>query len=127
MLEANLQKIITEAPSFTAIAGTRLYPVLLPEEPTLPAATYQRITTIRSYSTTGPVSLNRVRMQFDCWGETYAQVKQLQAALLAILEDRSTYTSAGIDSIMLDTATDGYEHDARIYRVSLDFIVLVNE
>jgi hypothetical protein len=126
-LESNLHTIITTAPSFTALAGTRLYPVLLPEEPTLPAATYQRISTTREYTTTGPVALNRVRIQLDCWADTYAQVKQLQAAILAILEDRSPYTSAGIDSITLITATDGYEQDARIYRVSMDFYIYATE
>lgn len=127
MLEANLQKLITEASAFAAIAGTRLFPVLLPEESTLPAATYQRITTTRNYTTTGPVALNRVRMQFDCWAETYSQVKQLQAVLLAILDDRSIYAGTDIDSITLITATDGYEQDARTYRVTLDFYAYVIE
>jgi hypothetical protein len=101
--------------------------VVLPDESQLPAVTYQRITTRRDYTNTGPVSLNRVRMQFDAWANTYAQTKQLQAALLAILEDRALYAETGIDSIMLDMVTDGYEHDARLYRVSLDFIILAVE
>lgn len=126
-LESSLHKIIIDAPSFGALAGTRLYPVLLPEDATLPAATYQRISTTREYATTGPVALNRVRIQLDCWADTYAEVKQLQTAILAILEDRSTYASANIDSITLITATDGYEQDARLYRVSMDFYVYAIE
>lgn len=126
-LEANLQKIITESASFTAISGTRFYPVLLPEDATLPAATYQRITTTRDYTTTGPVALNRVRMQVDCWARTYSEVKQLQVALLAVLDDRNTYAGTDIDSITLITATDGYEHEARLFRVSIDFYVYVIE
>lgn len=127
MIESYLHSIITSDSRFTDLAGTRLYQVILPNVPQLPAATYQRITTKRTYTTTGPVSLNRVRLQFDCWAREYLQAKQLQAALLAILEDRSLYAGTAIDSIQLDMITDGYEQNARIYRVSLDFIIFANE
>lgn len=123
MIESGLHSLILADSRFTDLAGTRLYPTILPDDPQLPAVTYQRITTRRGYTTTGPVSLNRVRLQFDVWASAYSQTKQIQAALLAILEDRSLYAGAGIDSVQLDMATDGYEHDARIYRVSMDFIV----
>jgi hypothetical protein len=127
MIETALHTLILADSRFIDLAGTRLYPTILPDEPQLPAVTYQRITTRRDYTTTGPVSLDRVRLQFDLWASTYSQTKQLQAALLAILEDRSLYAATAIDSIQLDMATDGYEHDARLYRVSMDFIAFVNE
>lgn len=127
MIETTLHRLILGDSRFTDLADTRLYPVLLPDDLQLPAVTYQRITTTRSYTTTGPITLSRVRLQFDIWASTYARTKQLQAALLAILEDRSLYAAAGIGSIQLDMATDGYEHDARLYRVSMDFIVFAAE
>jgi hypothetical protein len=127
MIETAFHSLILADSRFTDLAGTRLYPTILPDDPQLPAVTYQRITTVRTYSTTGPVSLNRVRLQFDIWASTYSQTKQLQAALLTILEDYSLYSDTSIDSIRLDTVTDGYEHDARLYRVSMDFIVFVTE
>jgi len=123
-LEAHLHQLLADS---TDLADVRVYPVLLPEEPQLPAITYQRISTTRSYTTSGPVALNRVRIQFDCWSHTYAQVKQLQAALLSTLEDRSLYADTNIDSITLITAVDGYEQEARLYRVFLDFYINVTE
>lgn len=132
MLESNLHNIITSDASFSALADDRLYPVILPGDPVLPAVTYQRITTRRDYTTTGPVGLSRVRMQFDAWANGYAECKQLHTALLAILENRDSYAGTfpdgtRIDSIMLNTVSDGYAPDARIYRVSIDFFVYVTE
>lgn len=127
MIETALHALILADSRFDDLVGTRLYPVLLPADPQLPAVTYQRITTRRDYTTTGPVSLDRVRLQFDVWASTYSSTKQIQTALLAILEDRSLYAATAIDSIQLDMATDGYEHDARLYRVSMDFIIFVTE
>lgn len=132
MIESYLHDIIASDTRFTSLARDRLYPVLLPKDPQLPAVTYQRITTRRDYTTTGAVALERIRLQFDIWARTHKQAKQLQAALVAILEDRSIYATAFadgsyIDAIMLDTATDGFAQDARLYRVSMDFIVFATE
>jgi hypothetical protein len=122
-VEETLQKIVISASAFSNIAGNRLYQVVLPDDPKLPAASYQRITTTRTYTTTGPVKLNRIRFQFDCWASSYKEVKQLQAALLSIFEDRTLLAGTGIESIQLITTADGFESDARIYRVTSDFYV----
>jgi hypothetical protein len=103
------------------IAGDRVFPVLLPERVRFPAVTYQRITTVRDYTTTGPVALDRVRMQYDVWAMTYPECKALQRAIVAAIEGAGD--GDPIDSVRLDTAFDGYESEARVYRVSLDFIV----
>jgi hypothetical protein len=122
MLESQLHQILA-----AALPDVRVYPVILPEDPTLPAVSFQRISTTRQYATTGPVGLNRVRLQFDCWSRAYAEVKRLQAALMAAFEDRSSYAGTSIDSSQLITASDGFEQAARIYRVSLDFYIYVTE
>jgi len=126
-IEETLQKLVISAPAFSALAGNRLYQVILPDDPKLPAASYQRITTTRTYTTTGPVKLNRIRFQFDCWAFTYKEVKQLQAALLPILEDRTLLKGTGIDSIQLITTADGFEPNGRVYRVTSDFYVYALE
>jgi hypothetical protein len=116
MLESAIHQILT-----ASLPETRVYPVILPDDPTLPAISYQRISTTRQYSTTGPVALNRVRVQFDCWARSYPEVKQLQVALLAALENRSAYAGTAIDSVSLITSADGFEQSARLYRVTSDF------
>lgn len=127
MIEETIYSLITGDAAFAAVAADRLFPVILPKIPTLPAVTYQRITTRRSYATAGPIDLNRIRIQFDCWAATYPQAKDLQHILLTILEDPSRVTGTAIQSIQLDTASDGYADDARLYRVSMDFIVYATE
>lgn len=58
-LAAHLQQIVTASPEFSAIAGSRLYPVLLPEGSTVPAATYQLVSTRPLYVLDGKVNLTQ--------------------------------------------------------------------
>lgn len=125
MLEASLQQIIATSTDFNALAGTRLYPVLLPEDPALPAATYQRIFTTPLYALDGRVNFTEVRIQFDTWANDYGQAKQLMVAINAAIDNFSGKLSDGtqVFGIQLDTCNDLYEDAARIYRCSADYLI----
>ena len=129
MTEAGIFRRLTADAAVNALAGTRVYPLVLPDEGPMPAITYQRISPGRSYTTTGRVELARIRLQIDCWAEEYSQVKALFAGVLASLEcfrgtlPEGTY----VDTIQLDSASDLYDSVSRLYRVTSDFFVFAAE
>jgi hypothetical protein len=125
MLEAGLQHLITSTNEFTTVAGSRLFPLLLPDNPALPSATYQRITATPLYALDGRIQFTEARIQFDTWAADYGQAKQLMDAINTAIDNFSGQLSDGtkVFGIQLDTCTDLYEESARIYRCSADYLI----
>lgn len=125
MIESGLQSLITASSRFASLASTRLYPVLLPEDSPLPAATYQRISTKALYTLDARVNVTQVRIQFDTWASTYADAKNLMAAINTAIDNYSGDLPDGthIFGVQLYSCTDLYEQAARIYRVTADYMI----
>lgn len=58
-------------------ADSRVYPLLLPQNPTFPAITYQRISSIKTHAMGQDGQITRVRVQVNVWGATYAEGKSV--------------------------------------------------
>lgn len=105
-------------------SAARLYPVKLPQGPTMPAITYQTISGQRVHSADGASGLSGPRIQIDCWGSTYAQADALFEAVRKRLDGyRGPAGSKDIQGAFFDTERDFYEADAELYRKSADFII----
>lgn len=70
----------------TASISTRLYPLVVPQDVTLPAAAYQRISGPREHAHDGPTGLARARIQFTFVGATYAEAKDAATAFRQSLD-----------------------------------------
>ncbi len=125
MIEYGLQQLITASSDFSAIAADRLYPVLLPEESSLPAATYQRISTRALYDLENRVDVTQIRIQFDTWAERYTDAKSLMEAINGVIDNFAGELADGdrVFGIQLYSSNDLYENDARLYRVSNDYLI----
>lgn len=86
MITVNLVTFLHNHPSLTALMGTRLYPVRLPQEIALPAATFLRVDAPRSMTQQGS-EVARPRYQFDLYAATYLEVDALAEALLVAIGD----------------------------------------
>lgn len=110
------------------ITANRLYPELLPEPPVLPAMTY-RIASGRSFpglDTSGP---QKLRVQFDCYGETYKAAKDLREALRQLLNGFSGRLPNGslVGSILWVGPLDGFAQYPRQFRCGCEFYLLFSE
>jgi hypothetical protein len=125
MIEAGLYQLITSSPAFSSVASNRLHAVLLPTDSTLPAATYQRISTKALYTLDGRVNLTQARFQFDTWAGTYADAKNLMAAINTAIDNYSGDLPDGthVFGVQLYSCSDRYEQEARIYRVTADYMI----
>jgi hypothetical protein len=134
MLEAGIQALVAANAAVQAIIGNpaRFYPVVLPEDPTYPCASYQVISEVPVYRLNGNLSIYPVRLQVDTWSgglenATYAAVKNMQAAIRAVLEGFKGTLSDGTKVAYIEVAgaADLFEQDARCYRTSTDFMIYV--
>ena len=106
-----------------ALVGTRVYPLLLPQSPTLPAVTYQRIDAPREERFGGdPVAYPR--FQIDSWAKTYAGAKAVATQVRGALQLwRTTATDPQIMDSDIESDEDLYEPDTGLYRVRADYII----
>lgn len=125
MLDTALHQLVFSSTDFTALAATRLYPVLLPDDSPLPASTYQRISTTALYTLNDRVNVTKCRMQFDTWAKTYLDAKNLMKAINDVLDSYSGTLSDGthIFGIQLYSCSDRFESAAHIYGVTADYVI----
>lgn len=112
---------LTTASGVSALVDTRVYPLLLPQTPTYPALTYQRIS---NTAQNGSTALRQSRWQVNCWAETYVGAEALAAAVKAALEewtdtDQATQVKMG----RVVNELDDYDDEADVYRVMIDVML----
>lgn len=108
----------------SALVGTRVYPAPLPQRPTLPAVTYQRISTLPIGSRdAAKANFERPRFQFDGWALDVAGRAALADALRNALATIQQASNPRVDVTLLQDARDFYEADSGRYRAALDAFI----
>jgi hypothetical protein len=116
MVEQEIIQVLTAGSPLPTAAGNNVYALVLPDNSSLPAITFQRISSTPVNDLSGHSGLDQVRMQIDCWSRTYGGAKALAAQVRALM------TEAGFKAL-LATDRDDYESDTQIYRSSTDYMV----
>jgi hypothetical protein len=123
-LEEALYTRLSNYAGLSVLVGARIYPIKMPEAPTYPCVTYQRVDTVREHGMTADHGLTHPRMQVDSWAVTFAAAKAVGEQVRLALQRWDDVTSSPVvlDSF-LDNTEDTFESGANIYRVRHDFIV----
>lgn len=105
----------------SALVGTRIYPRRLPQSPTVPAITYQRISSGPQLGTT---SLRRSRYQLNCWDLTPDGVQALADVVKGALEEHSdTDQTPGIKMAEIINEIDTTDDETELERVIVDVML----
>jgi hypothetical protein len=107
MYEVAIAELVKLA-AIEAVVGDRAYPLEFPQNPIYPAILWKIVSTPRRYTHTGNDGLLRVRVQFDCVGETYDDACAVRDAVVEAL-DGYTGTPGGVrvQRIFISLDTDG--------------------
>lgn len=124
MIEETIFSYLTGVPAINTLIGTRLYPFSTVSNPVMPCMQYRKISAVREHDLTGSRNTSWSRYQFDCFGDTYAQAKQVSDALRVAFDG---YISSDILSSKLENEFDAFEDSGEAHRISMDFIVYHNE
>ena len=110
------------------LIGDRLHDDVLPQSPTLPAVVWQRISTPRFHSHSGPSGLAFPRFQFACWSTTRLEAIRTANALRACMDGFSGIIS-GVDvgAVFAEDEIDSYDPETGLRRVLLDLKIYHKE
>jgi hypothetical protein len=119
MIEQNIYTLLSTSVLITPLIGTRVYPLEIPQDPTLPALCYSFVggSSTNTLTTTG---IAKWRLQVDCYGDTYADAVTLRNAVVQTLNG---YYDATMN-VMLITPRDFFDHELLQYRATAEFYVL---
>lgn len=101
----------------------RIYPMELPQGPTYPAITYQRISNARVNSFDAGGGIDNPRLQVDCWALTRQAARELAMEVKRVAENAAQLGA------WLISDSEFVEDDVtpHLYRVSQDFSTWVAE
>lgn len=130
MIEEGLYSHLSSDGNITALVSTRIYPEWMPQEGTLPALVFSRISSPRRLDMEGSSGYMDVRMRVDCYASSYSAVKALADAVRVSLNNvTGTLGGESVQRVMLldDRDLGDVDGDAVYRRVALDFMVVYQE
>lgn len=116
MLETDLVAFLETYGALAALISTRIYPHTLPQEPTLPALTYFRVSSAPQRNHDGSYAFALKRFQFDVYASTYLVCLQVKDALIEAMGYLG-YTAHW------DNDQDINEPELQRYREQVDFMI----
>lgn len=73
-------------PGLSALVGTRVYPVKLPQSPTYPAVSYQRTGRTQHHAMGADANVREARFQVSGWDPSYATAKGVATQMRLALD-----------------------------------------
>lgn len=129
-VEAAIYTLLKDAAGVSALAGTRIYPILAPQDSAYPLITYQRISGARWRTFDGPSGKAQPRFQLDVWATSYAGANALAKAVRDALDGYSgTVATVRIGGVALETDQDRIDTstDPKLFGVTMDFMITHDE
>jgi hypothetical protein len=106
------------------IANVRIYPYRLPQQPALPAATYQRIRTTPSYTHNGDTCADDVRIQVSTFalslGDADELTQKIRSAMSGLSGDMG---GVRVGRVFLRNQVASYDPDVNYYVIRQDYII----
>lgn len=125
-LETALRAFLVSDSAVGALVGQRVYTQTMPQDGTLPAITFQRISTA-AVNSRDDNSFGRVRMQIDGWAASDTATKELRAAIRAAMKDFRSVSGPRVSGARLRDTRDLHDQDTRRWRVLMDYLIWCDE
>ncbi|MEQ8251576.1 MAG: DUF3168 domain-containing protein [Oceanibaculum nanhaiense] len=121
-MERQFAAWLSAQPVVSALLGDRIYPLVLPQNSGLPAATYQRIGGERFYDLDGGARPKRVTLQLDSWAADYAGAKALAGAIESVLDGYAgPMGDLVVSRSVILREDEEHEDQTKLWRVSVDY------
>lgn len=125
MIETGIYAQLMATLAVTDLVVDRVYPIMMPQQPTLPAITYQRISTTDRYAQDGSQDLPTVRVQINCVAATLAAAGALSAAVRTALDVQhgTTWDGHAIGASRRVGSVTLFEPSIEAYMLADDYLI----
>jgi hypothetical protein len=129
MIETSLFTRLSGFGGLSALVATRIYPMLLPQEPQYPAVTYAFVSGVPVAAMGADTGVTRKRLRVTAWSKTYAEMTSVADQVRLCLERwRGTVGGVVIQDTYVDNdSLDLFDDISRVYYRPLDFILVHQE
>ena len=93
-------KMVNDA-TLAALVGTRVYPLLVPQDATMPAIAYQKISSTKHQAHDGSSHLARSRFQFTVEADDYATAKATATAVKTCWDSFAGYVGSTTEGLTI--------------------------
>lgn len=126
VLEHAFKEVVEGDATLSGLLGANFHALLVPENASFPAVTFQRIDGQSEATTDGLSNLRRSGIQFDCYAEKYGDACGLANAVRDLFDNKRHEVVGGEIFGDLQAQRDDYDREReekgkRLYRISLDF------
>lgn len=112
----------------TTLISDRIYPDNIPQDSTLPAITYIRISTQRMHEFEKDSKTVNTTIQFTIWAASRKITKTVSTQLRKALQDYSgVMNSVRVSAVLLLDETDDYNNETRLFNTYMDFKIIHDE
>lgn len=125
--EAITHALLIGAGAVTAIVGTRVFPVVLPEKQPTPAIVYEVVSSVRigAIDAYAPTHLARTRVQVNLLTVDHNVLRTLRDAVVAAMQfQRGAIGGATVHSVLLgNEGPDSFDDELRVFHRPIDFLL----
>jgi len=123
-IETGLRTHLLADGPVAALIGTRMYPLILPQNPTYPCLTYEIVSDIPHRALAGDSDRERVRVRIHCWASTYTGAIDLATKVRTSVADHSGLMgTTAVSSVKFETWNDTFDDAPEVYRRIADFFI----
>lgn len=115
ILETKIYSVLSGNTTVSAITSARIYPVVMPQNPTFPAITYQRVSADHITDLSGFSNLENAHILINIWATRYDTAKELAEDVHVAMDNSTAFKCS------LSNDLDGYDHETELYFVSQDY------
>ena len=129
-VEAEIYTRLSGYSALTDLVGTRIFPNQLPQNTTLPAITYHRVSGQRFSAMSGDSGVVKARFQFDIWGDgvkSYKPCIDIREALRGALQRYSQTTGTRIFDIYFLNEFEEYDKVTETQHLVIDYEINYKE
>lgn len=128
-IEEGLYSYLSGVAGLTALISNRIYPLVMPQNPTLPAISYQEISRLQPHTMGDDPDLGRPRYQFTIWAASLASARAVAKQLKAALQNQRNQLWGGAGGVTVtvlgpENQQEGYQRldsGAEIFSISQDY------
>jgi hypothetical protein len=118
-IEQAIHSKLSGTVAIAAVVGTRIYQLKMPDNPTLPAITFEVSVGEQIESRDGYSDLSNPIVSIHCWGTTPAAVNALAILVRdAIIGQSWTYSGVTVSNVLEWSTASLYDSDTEIYHIA---------